>query len=41
MRKNPHDRILKDEPKEQHISPIFKFCSNMYIELGLNLISEF
>ena len=27
MRKNPHDKILKGELKEQHISTIHKSCS--------------
>ena len=26
MRKNPHDRILKEEPKEQHLSTVPKSC---------------
>ena len=27
MRENPHDRILKNEPKKQHISTVPKSCS--------------
>ena len=27
MRKNPHGRILKGEPKEYHISTVLKSCS--------------
>ena len=27
MKKNPHDRILKEEPKEQHLSTVPKYCS--------------
>ena len=27
MRKNPHGRILKGKPKEQHLSTIPKSCS--------------
>ena len=26
MRKNPHGIILKDEPKEQYLSTVPKFC---------------
>ena len=26
MNKNPHDRILKEEPKEQHLSIVPKSC---------------
>ena len=26
MRKNPHDRILKKEPKEQYLSTVPKSC---------------
>ena len=26
MNKNPHGRILKEEPKEQHLSTVPKFC---------------
>ena len=29
MRKNSHDRILKEESKEQHLSTVPKFCSNL------------
>jgi len=28
MRKKPHGKILREEPKEQHLSSVFKFCSN-------------
>ena len=31
MRKNSHDRILKGEPKKQHLSTIPKSCS-IYIK---------
>ena len=31
MRKNPHDRILKWEFKEQHLSIVPKSCSYIYI----------
>ena len=31
MRKNPHDRILKREPKEHHLSSVPKSCY-IYIE---------
>ena len=27
MRKQPHNRILGEEPKEQHLSIVPKFCS--------------
>ena len=27
MRKNPHDRILKEKSKEQHLSTVPKSCS--------------
>ena len=27
MRKKPHDRILREEPKEQHLSIVPKSCS--------------
>ena len=26
MRKNSHDKILKEEPKEQHLSIVFESC---------------
>ena len=26
MSKNPHDRILKGEPKKQHLSTVPKYC---------------
>ena len=29
MRKNPHDKILKWEPKEQHLSTIPKSCPSI------------
>ena len=29
--KNPHSRILKEEPKEQHLSTVPKSCSYIYI----------
>ena len=29
MRKNSHDRILQKEPKEQYLSTVPKFCSNL------------
>ena len=32
MRKNSHGRILKREPKEQHLSTIPKFCP--FLEKG-------
>ena len=31
MRKKPHDRILRKEPKEQHINTILKSCSYMCV----------
>ena len=34
MRKNLHDRILKEEPKEQHLSTVPKSCSNIYTFCG-------
>ena len=33
MRKNPHGRILRGEPKEQHLKTVPKFCP--YINLKL------
>ena len=27
MNKNPHGRILKEEPKEQHLSTVLKSCN--------------
>ena len=32
MRKNPHGRILKGEPKEQDLSTVSKFCSLIKVE---------
>ena len=32
MRKNPHDRILKMEYKEQHLSAVLKSCSFIKID---------
>ena len=29
MRKNPHGRILKREPKEQHLSTVTKSCYSL------------
>ena len=26
MRKKPHGRILREEPKEQHLNTVPKFC---------------
>ena len=40
MRKNPHDRILREEPKEQYLSTVLKSCkkknskNNTYYHLG-------
>ena len=34
MRKNLHDRILKEEPKEQHLSTVLKSCSNTKEPIG-------
>ena len=31
MKKNPHGRILKKVPKEQHLSIVPKSCSYIYI----------
>ena len=31
MRKNSYGRILKEEPKEQHLSIVPKSCSNLKI----------
>ena len=31
MRKKSHGTILRDEPKEQHLSTVYKSCSNIYI----------
>ena len=33
MRKNPYDRILKGEPKKQHLNTIHKSCSNNPISI--------
>jgi len=30
MKKNPHNKILKGEPKEQHLSTVPKFCSFLW-----------
>ena len=30
MRKNPHGRILKREPKEQYLSTVLRSCSYYY-----------
>ena len=44
MRKNPHDRILKWEPNEQHLSTVPKSCpflkdfyKNFFIYLSLQI----
>ena len=29
MKKNLHNRILRGEPKEQHLSTVLKFCPIM------------
>ena len=35
MRKNPRDKILKNEPKKQHLSTVPKSCYiYIYIVLG-------
>ena len=31
MRKNSHDRILKEKLKEQHLNTVHKFYSYIYI----------
>jgi len=33
MRKNPHCRILKRKPKEQHINTVPKFYSIIFAQL--------
>ena len=33
MRKNSHDRILKMEPKEHHLSTVLKSCSFINYDL--------
>ena len=33
MRKNPHNRILKMELKEQHLSTVFKSYSIIFAQL--------
>ena len=40
MRKNLHDRILKEEPKEQHLSTVSKSYSNIYIHFVEALMSK-
>ena len=30
MSKNPHDRIIKGEPKKQHLSTIPKSCLSLW-----------
>ena len=35
MRKNPHNKILKEELKKQHISNVPKFCSFFNINPNL------
>ena len=40
MRKNLHDRILKEEPKEQHLSTVPKSYSNIYIHFVEALMSK-
>ena len=37
MRKNPHDRISKLEPKEQYLSTVLKSCSTSFILFKLCL----
>ena len=29
MRKKPHDKNLKEKPKEQHLNTVLKFCSSL------------
>ena len=38
MKKNVHDRILKDESKEQHLIIVPKSCPYKYI-LGCNYVT--
>jgi len=33
MRKNPHSRILREEPEKQHLSIVPKSCSCLFIYL--------
>ena len=33
MKKNPHDRILKREPKEPHLNTVPKSCYIFFLEL--------
>ena len=37
MRKNPHDRILKGEPKEQHLNTVPKSCSMFIYHIVNNI----
>jgi len=39
MRKNPHDRILKKKPKEQHLSIVPKSYPSNYTFSNFNLTS--
>ena len=38
MRKKPHGRILRGEPKEQHLSSVPKSCSSSIIPLFIKFI---
>ena len=45
MRKNSHSRILREKPKEQYLSTVFKSCHRkickIYINLLLNDLHQF
>ena len=38
MIKNPHGRILRGKPKEQHLSTVPKFCPIYISYLQLNML---
>ena len=40
MRKNPHDTILGEEPKEQHLSTVCKSCL-LYIYIYIYIMHNF
>ena len=39
MRKNPHGKILKEEPKEQHLNTVPKCCPIIIIIIIISKLS--
>ena len=40
MKKNPHGRILKREPKQHHLNTVPKSCSYIYVSYNIGKIGK-